>query len=238
MARSAAKRSREALSPGRIEEAALDLIERDGLDGFSTRKLATELGCEAMSIYHYFPSKAHLVDALLDRVLGELPADDPAAPWSDRLEHAVLAYRAMAHRYPRFFQVVALHRHNTPGGLAWLERMIGILSDAGLDTEMAARFFRIFGYYVVGGCLDETAGYAKGQSAAQPVPDDEAARAFPLVTAVNPFFQEAEQEKTFLLGLDIILAAVKAAPARVPGKAPAAKRPARAVRRAGPSGRA
>ncbi len=49
----------------------LELIEADGLEAFSTRKLAAKLGCEAMSIYHYFPSKAHLMDALLDRLVGD-----------------------------------------------------------------------------------------------------------------------------------------------------------------------
>ena len=83
----------------------------------------------------------------------------------------MFAYREMAHRHPRFFQFIALHRHNTRVGLAWLERMLSIFRDAGLDTETAARFFRVVGYYVIGGVLDETSGYAKGHSAAEPVPD-------------------------------------------------------------------
>jgi AcrR family transcriptional regulator len=62
---------KEPLSAERIEQAALALIEIEGVEGFSTRKLAAELGCEAMSIYHYFPSKGHLMDALVDRVMGE-----------------------------------------------------------------------------------------------------------------------------------------------------------------------
>ena len=88
MTRSRGKTAREPLSTDRIEEAALELIERDGLDGFSTRKLAAELGCEAMSIYHYYPGKTHLLDALFDRVIGGLPADDPLRPWRERMESA------------------------------------------------------------------------------------------------------------------------------------------------------
>jgi AcrR family transcriptional regulator len=202
MARSARK---AALSRERIEEAALALIERDGLEGFSTRKLATALGCEAMSIYHYFPSKAHLMDALFDRVIGGLPADEPALPWRKRIEASVFAYREMAHRYPRFFQFIALHRHNTRVGLAWLERTLSILCDAGLDTEAAARFFRVVGYYVVGGVLDETSGYGKGHSAAVPVPEEEVARAYPLVTAVNRYFKPPEYDRTFRIGLELLL---------------------------------
>jgi AcrR family transcriptional regulator len=210
MARSRDRRQGEILSRDRIEEAALELIERDGLQAFSTRKLAGELGCEAMSIYHYYPGKAYLLDAVFDRVLGGLPADDPALPWRARLEASVCAYRAMGHRYPHFFQFIALHRHNTRIGLAWLERTLSIFADAGLDTESAARCFRILGYYVVGGVLDETAGYAKGQSAAEPAPDVEAAELFPNVTAVNRYFKPPEHDATFRLGLNILLDRIEA----------------------------
>ena len=81
---------REPLSADRIETAALDLIEKEGLDAFSTRKLAATLSCEAMSIYHYFPSKGHLMDALVDRVIGnELTVLSPAAgPWRKQMEAA------------------------------------------------------------------------------------------------------------------------------------------------------
>lgn len=211
MPRARSRKVREPLSTDRIEEAALDLIERDGLEAFSTRKLAAELGCEAMSIYHYYPSKAHLLDALFNRIIGGLPRDDVALPWRKRIEASVFAYREMAHRYPRFFQFIAVHRHNTPVGLAWIERTLSILRDSGLDTEAAARFFRVIGYYVVGGALDETSGYGKGHSAVNPVPDDEVARAFPQVTAVNRYFKPAEHEATFRLGLQALLDRVEAA---------------------------
>ena len=246
MARSRGGRVAEPLSKERIEEAALALIERDGLEGFSTRKLAAELGCEAMSIYHYYPSKVHLLDALFDRIIGGLLVDDPALPWRKRLEASVFAYREMAHRYPRFFQFIALHRHNTRVGLAWLERTLSILRDAGLDTEAAARFFRVVGYYVVGGVLDETSGYGKGHSAAEPVPEAEVALAYPLVTAVNRYFKPPEYDRTFRLGLELLLDGIAheiAASAEAPAAKPEekgegrAKRPVRPGARGAPSSR-
>lgn len=211
MARSPGRPVRNPLSTDRIEEAALELIERDGLEGFSTRKLAAELGCEAMSIYHYYPSKAHLFDALFDRIIGGLPPDNPALSLRQRLEVAVLAYREMAHRYPRFFPFIALHRHNTRTGLAWLEGTLAIFRDAGLDDERAGRFFRVVSYYVVGGALDETSGYANAQGAVDPVPDDEAGETYPLVTAVNRYFKPEAHEATFRLGLDALLDRVEEA---------------------------
>ena len=60
-------RARGRLSRDMIEDAAFEVIEREGLSGFSMRKLAAALGCEAMSIYHHYPSQAHLYEALVDR---------------------------------------------------------------------------------------------------------------------------------------------------------------------------
>ena len=51
-----------------------------GARGFSTRKLAAEFGCEAMSIYHHFPSMAHLFEALVDRVVGALEIPPAICP--------------------------------------------------------------------------------------------------------------------------------------------------------------
>lgn len=233
MARSVPAKAREPLSRDRIEEAALELVERDGLEGFSTRKLAADLGCEAMSIYHYFPSKAHLLDALFDRVVGSLPVDDPALPWRQRVERLVLAYRAAAHRYPRLFQFIALHRHNTRVGLAWLERTLTAIEAAGFDLETTARFFRVLGYYIVGAALDETSGYAKGHSAAEPVADNEVARDFPLVASVNPYFKASEHDATFRLGLGMILDRFEAVAKEAGGTLGPARRTGKAVRRGG-----
>src|SRR5207237_189779 len=64
--RGMARAGRSALSRDRIVTAALALIERDGLASFSIRKLGDSLGVEAMSVYHYFRSKRHLLAEPVD----------------------------------------------------------------------------------------------------------------------------------------------------------------------------
>jgi hypothetical protein len=98
-----------------------------------------------------------------------------------------------------------LHRMNTRGGLAWLERVVRIFVDAGFDVETAARAFRSVGYYLMGAVLDETAGYAKGPSAAEPVPASEQAQIAPTVMKLGPYFQREHWDTTFLVGLDHLL---------------------------------
>jgi AcrR family transcriptional regulator len=199
------KTPRKPLTREWIEKAALDLIERDGLQSFSTRKLAEVLGCEAMSIYHHFPSKAHLMDALLDRVLAETEMPPREMPWLERMRAMAHALRATALARPQFFQFLALHRMKTPGGLRMLEEVIGAFRDAGLTDEKMARLFRAYSYYVIGAVLDEAAGYAKGPSAAVPVPGDVFRRDFPTVASVGPFFRPEHHKATFETGLEILL---------------------------------
>ncbi|HWB95935.1 MAG TPA: TetR/AcrR family transcriptional regulator C-terminal domain-containing protein [Bryobacteraceae bacterium] len=203
--------AREPLGRERIVSAALDLIEEAGLAAFSTRKLAAKLGCEAMSIYYYFPSKEHLMDALIDRVIGdELSVLTPGdGPWRAQLERSAWEWRRMALRHPSFFSYLALHRMNTPTGLRWLDGIIGVIAGVGLREEIAVRLFRDIGYFLIGAMLEETAGYSKGGSTIAPVPDDVLKREYPHVHAAGRWFAEPERQKTWELGLTLLLDGVE-----------------------------
>ena len=202
-----AKADKRPLTSERIEMAALELIDREGLAGFSTRKLAGELHCEAMSIYHYFPSKGHLLDALVDRVVGEqLTVLEPhAGDWRRRLEAAAREWRTIALKRPHFHAYLALHRLNTPKALIWLNGIIGVFRQLGLGEETGVRAFRTFGYYLMGSLLDETAGYARGPSTVDPVPDELLAAEYPNVAAAGKWFRPEQLEATFELGLKVML---------------------------------
>jgi AcrR family transcriptional regulator len=201
---------RQALTPARIVDASFVLIEKEGLDAFSTRKLAQMLRCEAMSIYHYFPSKAHLMDALVDRFIADFDLPDSATTaWRVRLVALTKAFRENARSKPEFFRYFALHRLNTPGGLKLLNWMLGVYFDTGIGPEAAVRMFRLTGYYVTGGLLDETSGYAKGPSAVEPPSNETIAKTYPRIVAAAPYFQPGSFEKTFELGMSIITEALE-----------------------------
>lgn len=197
--------AREPLSRERIVQAALALVERDGLAAFSTRKLGEELGCEAMSIYHHFPNKAHLLDALVDHAVAGIEMPPADLEPIERIRRVAYRYRAMANRYPKLFQLIGLHRMNSATGLTLLNEVLRIFRDAGFDAKTAAHLFRAFSYYVVGAALDETAGYAKGPSSLAPVPDTEVAARFPRVAEVGPYFKLEYFDATFAAGLEILL---------------------------------
>src|SRR3569623_3731429 len=137
MARAAARTVKEPLSSERIVLAALELIEAEGMAAFSTRKLAAKLGYEAMSIYHYFPSKGHLMDALVNRIVAtELPVISPGqVQWRALLARTAREWRTMALRHPALFPYLAIHRFNTPTALRFLNGVISVLTSLGLDHE-------------------------------------------------------------------------------------------------------
>ncbi len=198
-------RKREPLSPERIAQAAFEVIEAEGLADFSTRKLALKLGCEAMSIYHHFPSKAHLMDALVDSAVASMRPIPPELDFIAGQRFAAFEYRAMGLKHPAFFPYLSVHRMNTLTALAWLDRTLACYRRAGFSDRDAAHYFRQFGYYIIGATLDETAGYSRGPSTAAPVQFELLKRDFPNVLSAGPHFSQGEWQRIFELGLEMEL---------------------------------
>jgi AcrR family transcriptional regulator len=207
--KSAPQAKRPQLSAERIAAAALALADKSGLDGLSFRVLAKGLGCEAMSLYHYFPSKAELLDAMVNMCLAEMDLKAEAQVWQDRLRSISREYRKMALRHPGFFPFIAVYRMNSYNGLAMLNQVLSTFEATGLDAESRARNFRVFGYFLTGACLDETIGYARGPSSAKPVPADEARKLFPAIMSVGPFFAVEHHERTFEKGLEMMIHSIE-----------------------------
>lgn len=207
-------RKRAPLSRERIVQAAFDLADREGLEAFSMRKLGRALGVEAMSLYHFFPTKQHLVDALVEAAVESVEVPPAGLPPVERLRRLCRAYRAMAHRHAKLFPIIAVHRLNTPAGVRFIERVLGLVHEATGDDESAARYFRAVGYFLMGTGLDETSGYAKGPTAAEPVSDEFIARECPLLARTSRYFARSEWDTTFELGLEAMMAAIERSAAR------------------------
>ncbi|MBI5716802.1 MAG: TetR/AcrR family transcriptional regulator [Burkholderiales bacterium] len=196
------------LSRERIVEAALALVADEGMAGLSYRKLGERLHCEAMSLYHHIPSKQHLLDAMVDQAVDSVAEAPAGLSPIERLRHLAHAYREMAHRNATLFPLIALHRLNTPAGVRFIERVLRAVHDVVRDEEKAARHFRAFGYYLMGAGLDETSGYAKGPTAAEPVDDAYIAAHCPHLVAAARFFGRDQWDATFELGVEALLAAM------------------------------
>ena len=181
----AADRSRR-LSRRRVLRAALNLIDREGLDALSMRKLGGALGVEAMALYRHVPNK----DALLDGVVELLTADieiprSGSAPWPEAMRLVVRSYRELAHAHPHAFPLIALRPLATPGAIARGEATIQLLRDAGIDEGRAVLIFRTLASYANGYLLEE-------------------------LSAAVPYFTTGDPEAEFEWGLRAVLAGLEA----------------------------
>jgi AcrR family transcriptional regulator len=195
-----------SLTAERIVATALTQIEETGLEKFSTRKLGAALGIEAMSLYHYFPSKGHLLDAVAERILSEIVI--PAEPQSDPVEwlrQVCLSYRDLMQAHPRAFLLVATRRFNTPGTLALLESLMALFQEAGLAPERGAHWFRMLNYFLNGAMLAEWTIRGLQPDSTQSVVDAGGLPEFPAVVRSAPFLGASTLEATFHEGLELLL---------------------------------
>jgi AcrR family transcriptional regulator len=232
--------SRAPLSVERIAEAALALIDRDGIDGLSMRRLGDALGVQAMALYHHVPSKGRLLDLVMDRLMRYAEIPPPGSmPALDRLRHALRSYRGIAIRHPRAFALLVGRRFNSAGAFEVYERVLQIFAELGLDPAQAARWFRTLGYFVNGAGMADIASRELAPDATPLVLEREPAGiAYPHVAAAAPYLRVDRLDEVFEFGMATLIGALEAelaaaTPARsrrAPRAAAAAVAPA-AVRR-------
>ena len=98
---------------------------RTASPAFTTRKLGQRLGCEAMSIYHHYPSKQHLLDALVEHAIGTVEVRSRGALTVAQVRASMHRYRGDGASLPALFPLVAVHRLNTPSRGALHRSVLG-----------------------------------------------------------------------------------------------------------------
>jgi TetR/AcrR family transcriptional regulator, tetracycline repressor protein len=135
----AASSPKEPLSSERIVRTALALVDAEGLDALSMRRLGAELGVDPMAVYYYVPNKAALLDAVVEAVMAEidLGVDDPSEPAEERLVRAASAYADVLVRHSAALPLLLARGPASRAALAPVELMVAILRDGGLSLEHA-----------------------------------------------------------------------------------------------------
>lgn len=183
--------SRQPLSRRRILRAALRLIDRDGLEALSMRRLGAALGVEAMSLYRHVFNKEAVLDGVVELLSEEIDVPRAGAanpePWPQTMRSIVHSYRKLAHRHPHAFPLIALRPLATPKAIARGQSTIALMLDAGLDEHRAVLVFRTLVSYANGYLLEEFA-------------------------AGKPHFTTGDPEAEFEWGLRAVLAGLEANP--------------------------
>ncbi|AXE38035.1 TetR/AcrR family transcriptional regulator C-terminal domain-containing protein [Acidipropionibacterium virtanenii] len=126
------------LNRDQILEAAVALIDAEGRRALSMRRLAQELGVEAMTLYHYVRNKGALEDAIVEHVLAEsVEEPDGDGSWQEVLADYARALHRGLLAHPGVVPLFATRPALTPRGVRTLEDLLGILTDAGFTPRTA-----------------------------------------------------------------------------------------------------
>jgi AcrR family transcriptional regulator len=195
--------TRTPLSRLRIAQAALAVVDRDGLEALSMRRLGAELGVEGMAVYRYFPNKAAVLAGVVEVLLAELVIPPPSnVPWTDVFRDVSRAYRALLLRHPHAIPLLAALPLSDPSAARAAGSVMALLRAAGFDAESALRTLATITSYVVGIAQWEVGTAplrAEGRDVTLP-PD-----ADPYLVELLPQLAEDDCEETFEFGLEVIV---------------------------------
>ncbi|GAB3564331.1 TetR/AcrR family transcriptional regulator C-terminal domain-containing protein [Spelaeicoccus albus] len=204
--------SRVKLTRSDICSAALRIVDRDGLGHLTMRRVAAELGVEAMSLYHHVPNKAALLDGIVEQVIALTPHPfGHANDWRTALRDfaGLLRQSLIAHR--SVVPLIASRPAITPRNLSSIESALTMLVAEGFTPGAGLRIIRSTVSLVLGHVVVETAplnstektddSHSTGDPTASIDPGH-----FPLLVAGTNEIEPDSPEDRFALGIDAMLA--------------------------------
>jgi AcrR family transcriptional regulator len=149
--RQRARRPWGSLTRDQVVGGALEIVDRDGLEGLSMPRLAEHLGTGVMTLYGHVDSKADLVDALAERVLADItPPLRESDDWQRPLAAWMRQVRAVVLRHPALGAVLAARGLTTPSVFHHLEAGLNLLRAAGVDPPTAVEIYYALVTYTLG----------------------------------------------------------------------------------------
>ena len=211
---------RQQLSRELIVDTAMAILDREGMDSLSMRRIATELGTGAASLYAYVSNKEELQELLLERVLSSVPHEPPdPSRWADQLRElcrqtvgALIAHNGIAR--------VALATIVPTGEASFeqAEAMLGLLRASGLPDPLVASAFDALSLYCTAFAVEANAMLSGefseveiaernrqlGEYMAALPPDR-----FPSLLAMGPLIGAGDGEQRFLAAINLIIAGIQ-----------------------------
>ena len=207
-------KTRTPLSRDRVLRTAIALADERGVGELTMRKLAKELGVEAMSLYNHVANKGDLLDGMIDVVFSEIEPPAVGGDWRAELRKRAVSTREALLRHPWAVGEMEGRSNHGPSNLRVHDAVLGCLRAAGFSIEMTVHAMSVQDAYIYGFALQQTdmspetpedfAAAARRQMVdyADALPD------YPhLVEVVGGYVAKAgyDYEAEFLFGLDVIL---------------------------------
>ena len=141
---------RAQLTRQRVVAAAIELADREGIESISMRRLAQELGVEAMSLYTHVRNKNDLLDGMADAVISEIPLSVDGAGWKASLRQMALAARGVMLRHTWAPRTVETRAAPGPAALGYINTVLGILREGGFTIAQTHHALHILGSRLLG----------------------------------------------------------------------------------------
>ena len=155
-------KTRKPLSRDRVLQAAVELADRDGLGALSMRRLGSELGVEAMSLYNHVTNKVDLLDGIVDAVTAEFadPGTTPGDDWRAVIRACVITQHEVLLRHPWTAALAESRVRTGPVRLRYYDSLLGVLRAAGFSELGAYRANLTLDSFVYGFTLQEVSWVA------------------------------------------------------------------------------
>jgi AcrR family transcriptional regulator len=209
-------KQRAKLSRERVVEAALRIMDEDGLDAVSMRRVGRELGVEAMSLYHHVHDKEDLLMGIREQVLSEFIDPGTDGDWEMRARLAARSWRHVLRAHPNAIGLISAPKRfaMTPTALRPTETALRLLREVGLSEDDAVKAFCALGGFIVGFVMFEigvthVSAYEDQQPTPQALmaalPTDD----FPCFMTSLPYLMSGDIDQRFEYGLDLLIAGIR-----------------------------
>ena len=192
------------LTRERIVEAAAALVDTEGLDAVSVRRLATELGVAGPSLYNHFGTKAEILEAVADTVIAQVDTSSfKTHEWGKALRLWAQSYHAVLSEHPNIVPVLARGPGRNPAALAMADAVYGALIRAGWTPSRATHIGALLRYLVTGSALGSFAlGFPE---------DPELYQHYPHLHHAHHLAEHRERvdEGAFVLGLETLVSGLE-----------------------------
>ena len=198
---------RTPLTRQSIVAGAIALIEREGPDALSMRRLGARLGVQGMALYHHFSSRDELLGAIADELLAPLNQLEPTDDWREACRRFATTLRSVAVQRSATFQLVGLQPFDSSSALRPVERLLEVLVGAGFPPHRALGVYRAIVSYARGYALAEATGFTVdathpvGRRRLRALPPEE----FPVLAGQAEDLAALEAHEAYVLGLEAML---------------------------------
>lgn len=166
---------RDLLSRRGIQEVALRLIDEDGLEALTMRKLGGALGVDPMALYRHFENKEALLDGVTELLWARVEREShDGGDWKDQLRSIARSLRELAHAHPNAYSLVMTRQVIPEAALSLSEAKLKALTAAGFEQDLAARAVRTLVSYGIGyGAVELSYLLSEDRGSAEPASETE-----------------------------------------------------------------